>query len=67
MNNYTFNFKFKETFEVLINFECEYNSQDELGFTPLHYAAIKNNHCAAVLLLDLPNIALDVRYMKDLI
>ncbi len=59
-------FKLKETFEILIKHSCHYNSQDEAGFTPLHYAAIKNNYLGAKLLLQLPGIDLDIEDKKNL-
>ncbi|RNA34874.1 ankyrin repeat [Brachionus plicatilis] len=53
--------KFIKTMEVLIDHNCDYNLQDDSGFTALHYAVFKNNFEAAQILLNLENIRLDFR------
>ncbi len=58
--------KLQETFDVFIKHNCHYNAQDEVGFTPLHYASTKNNYMGAKLLLQLPGIDLDIEDKKSL-
>ncbi|CAF0778612.1 unnamed protein product, partial [Brachionus calyciflorus] len=52
--------KFVETFEQLIDHNCDYNAVDETKFSAMHYAVSKNNYEAAVLLLELENIKIDL-------
>jgi ankyrin repeat protein len=45
---------------VLIEKECDLNAQDELGYTALHYAVMKNNFDAVACLIEAQNIDLSV-------
>ena len=36
------------------------NAQDDIGYTPMHYAVIKNNFGGVTLLLNVPGIELNV-------
>ncbi len=57
-----FKLKFKKTLELLIEEGCNVNEQDEIGSTPLHYAAYTNNYEAVLILsiLAFEKIKLDV-------
>ncbi len=44
----------------------EFNAQDENGYTPLHYAAQKNNYEAAYQLINTPGININVTFLYEL-
>ena len=41
---------------MFVKFACDFNSQDENGYSPLHHAVIKNNYAAVLFLLNLLSI-----------
>lgn len=53
--------KFKATLDLLIEKKCDVNAQDELGYSALHHAVLKNNYGAVALLLEISKLKINVR------
>ena len=53
--------KFGAAFKIFSE-KGEFNMQDEIGYTPLHYAAQKSNYEAAYQLINTPGININVTF-----
>ena len=55
--------KFLRFFQIFIGMKCNFNSKDDNGYSPLHLSVKLNNYAAAINLLSISTVDINVNFI----